>query len=76
MTRIWWSSSHVDSQPRVRRHAVRVRYTEYKDSAAQVPAVVHVHQGDPVLNPAHNIMEIKVATSDEHECSATTVRTW
>jgi glyoxylase-like metal-dependent hydrolase (beta-lactamase superfamily II) len=23
--------------------------------------VVHVHQGDPVLNPAHNIMEIKVA---------------
>jgi glyoxylase-like metal-dependent hydrolase (beta-lactamase superfamily II) len=22
--------------------------------------VVHVHQGDPVLNPAHNIMEIKV----------------
>ena len=37
------------------------RYTEYKDfGGIQFPAVVHVHQGDPVLNPAHNIMEIKV----------------
>jgi len=37
------------------------RYTEYKDfGGIKFPAVVHVHQGDPVLNPAHNIMEIKV----------------
>src|SRR5258708_23509375 len=37
------------------------RYTEYKDfGGIQFPAVVHVHQGDQVLNPEHNIMEIKV----------------
>jgi glyoxylase-like metal-dependent hydrolase (beta-lactamase superfamily II) len=39
------------------------RYTEYKDlGGIKFPAVVHVHQGDPVLNPAHNIMEIKVTS--------------
>lgn len=38
------------------------RYTDYKDfGGIKFPGVVHVHQGDPVLNPAHNIMEIKVS---------------
>ena len=38
------------------------RYTEYKDfGGIKFPALVHVHLGDPVLNPAHNIYEIKVA---------------
>jgi hypothetical protein len=26
------------------------------------PGVIHVHLGDPVLNPAHNLYEIKVAS--------------
>jgi glyoxylase-like metal-dependent hydrolase (beta-lactamase superfamily II) len=39
------------------------RYTEYKDfGGVKFPALVHVHLGDPVLNPAHNIYEIKVAS--------------
>jgi glyoxylase-like metal-dependent hydrolase (beta-lactamase superfamily II) len=38
-----------------------MRYTDYRDfGGIQFPGLVHVHQGDPVLNPAHNIMEIKV----------------
>jgi len=38
------------------------RYTQYKDfGGIQFPALVHVHMGDPVLNPAHNIYEIKVS---------------
>ncbi len=38
-----------------------MRYTEYKDfGGIKFPAVVHVHQGDPVLNPAHNYYEIRV----------------
>jgi hypothetical protein len=37
------------------------RYTQYKDfGGVKFPALVHVHLGDPVLNPAHNIYEIKV----------------
>jgi hypothetical protein len=37
------------------------RYTQYKDfGGIKFPALVHVHLGDPVLNPAHNIYEIKV----------------
>jgi len=40
-----------------------MRYTEYRDYAGlKFPAVVHVHQGDPVFNPAHNVMEIKVTS--------------
>jgi glyoxylase-like metal-dependent hydrolase (beta-lactamase superfamily II) len=39
-----------------------MRYTDYRDfGGVMFPALVHVHQGDPVLNPAHNLMEIKVA---------------
>jgi glyoxylase-like metal-dependent hydrolase (beta-lactamase superfamily II) len=38
-----------------------MRYTDYRDfGGIKFPAVIHVHQGDPVLNPAHNIMEIRV----------------
>src|SRR5207245_323889 len=37
------------------------RYTDYKDfNGIKFPALVHVHQGDPVLNAAHNSMEIHV----------------
>src|SRR5258708_39740866 len=37
------------------------RYTQYKDfGGLMFPALVHVHLGNPVLNPAHNIYEIKV----------------
>lgn len=39
------------------------RYTDYRDfGGIKFPGLVHVHQGDPVLNPAHNSMEIKVAS--------------
>ena len=37
------------------------RYTQYEDfGGVMFPTVVHEHQGDPVLNPAHNSMEIRV----------------
>jgi hypothetical protein len=37
------------------------RYTQYKDfGGIKFPALVHVHLGNLVLNPAHNIYEIKV----------------
>lgn len=39
------------------------RYTDYRDfGGIRFPALVHVHQGDPVLVPPHNVLEIKVAT--------------
>ena len=32
-----------------------MRYTQYKDfNGVKFPQLVHVHQGDPRLNPAHN----------------------
>jgi hypothetical protein len=38
-----------------------MRYTQYKDfGGIQFPQLVHVHQGDPRLNPAHNYYEFKV----------------
>ena len=38
-----------------------MRYTQYKDfGGVKFPTLVHVHQGDPILNPAHNYYEIKV----------------
>ena len=38
------------------------RYADYKDfGGVKFPGVIHVHLGDPVLNPAHNLYEIKVA---------------
>ena len=39
-----------------------MRYTQYKDfSGIKFPQLVHVHQGDPRLNPAHNYYEYKIA---------------
>ena len=33
-----------------------MRYTRYKDfGGVMFPQLVHVHQGDPRLNPAHNL---------------------
>src|SRR5688572_15782336 len=38
-----------------------VRHLNYKDfGGVQFPTTIHVHQGDPVFNPAHNMMEIRV----------------
>jgi glyoxylase-like metal-dependent hydrolase (beta-lactamase superfamily II) len=40
-----------------------VRHLQYRDfGAVKFPTVIHVHQGDPVLNPAHNMMEIRVTS--------------
>jgi glyoxylase-like metal-dependent hydrolase (beta-lactamase superfamily II) len=38
-----------------------MRYTKYKNfDGIQFPTLVHVHQGDPRLNPAHNYYEYTV----------------
>jgi len=38
-----------------------MRYTKYKDfGGIMYPGQIHVHQGDPRLNPAHNYYEINV----------------
>jgi hypothetical protein len=40
-----------------------MRYTKYKDfGGIQFPTLVHVHQGDPRLNPAHNYYELNIAS--------------
>src|SRR5438477_485670 len=40
-----------------------MRYTRYKDfGGIQFPTLVHVHQGDPRLNPAHNYYELNIAS--------------
>ena len=37
-----------------------MRYTQYKDfGGVKFPQLVHVHQGDPRLNPAHNYYELQ-----------------
>lgn len=42
---------------------LEMRYTQYENfDGIMFPSIVHEHQGDPVLNPAHNSMEIRVAT--------------
>lgn len=39
-----------------------IRHLDYKDfGGVKFPTRIHVHQGDPVLNPAHNMMEIRVS---------------
>jgi L-ascorbate metabolism protein UlaG (beta-lactamase superfamily) len=39
------------------------RYTKYKDfGGIQFPTLVHVHQGDPRLNPAHNSYELNITS--------------
>jgi hypothetical protein len=38
-----------------------MRYTQYKDfGGVKFPGLVHVHQGDPRLNPAHNYYELTI----------------
>lgn len=38
-----------------------LRYTNYKDfGGVKFPTLIHIHQGDPRLNAAHNSMEITV----------------
>ena len=38
-----------------------MRFTQYKDfNGVKFPQLVHVHQGDPRLNPAHNLYEYKI----------------
>jgi len=38
-----------------------MRFTKYKDfGGVQFPTLLHVHQGDPRLNPAHNYYEYNV----------------
>ena len=40
-----------------------VRHLQYRDfGGVRFPSVIHVHQGDPVFNPAHNLMEIRVTS--------------
>jgi L-ascorbate metabolism protein UlaG (beta-lactamase superfamily) len=40
-----------------------MRYTKYKDfGGIQFPTLVHVHQGDPRLNPAHNYYELNITS--------------
>jgi hypothetical protein len=39
-----------------------MRYTQYKDfGGVKFPQLVHVHQGDPRLNPAHNYYELRIS---------------
>ena len=39
-----------------------MRYTQYEDfDGVMFPTVLHEHQGDPVFNPAHNSLEIRVS---------------
>ncbi len=38
-----------------------MRYTKYRDfGGIMFPGLVHVHQGDPRLNPAHNYYELNI----------------
>jgi L-ascorbate metabolism protein UlaG (beta-lactamase superfamily) len=40
-----------------------MRYTKYKDfGGIMFPQLVHVHQGDPRLNPAHNYYELNISS--------------
>ena len=51
-----WISNHVYGDM-----LFEVRHLNYKDfGGVKFPTTIHVHQGDPVLNPAHNMMEIRV----------------
>jgi glyoxylase-like metal-dependent hydrolase (beta-lactamase superfamily II) len=50
-----------------------MRYTKYKNfDGIQFPTMVHVHQGDPRLNPAHNYYEYNV-TDVKANMSVTTM---
>lgn len=42
---------------------LEMRYTDYEEfDGIMFPTVLHEHQGDPVLNPAHNSQEIRVSS--------------
>ncbi len=46
-----------------------MRYTKYKNfDGVEFPTLLHVHQGDPRLNPAHNYYEYNV-TRREGQCA-------
>lgn len=52
-----WISNHVYGDM-----LYEIRHLNYKDfGGVKFPTTVHVHQGDPVLNPAHNMMDIRVS---------------
>jgi hypothetical protein len=52
-----WISNHVYGDM-----LYEIRHLNYKDfGGVKFPTTIHVHQGDPVLNPAHNMMEIRVS---------------
>jgi len=49
-----------------------MRYTQYKDfGGVMFPQLVHVHQGDPRLNPAHNYYELKITSVKPNVAVAT-----
>ena len=52
-----WISNHVYGDM-----LYEIRHLNYKDfGGVKFPTTIHVHQGDPVFNPAHNMMEIRVS---------------
>jgi L-ascorbate metabolism protein UlaG (beta-lactamase superfamily) len=49
-----------------------MRYTKYKNfDGVQFPTLLHVHQGDPRLNPAHNYYEYNVTSVKANAAVAT-----
>jgi len=49
-----------------------MRYTKYKNfGGVQFPTLLHVHQGDPRLNPAHNYYEYNVTDVKANAAVAT-----
>ncbi|MGH9256435.1 MAG: MBL fold metallo-hydrolase [Vicinamibacterales bacterium] len=51
-----WISNHVYGDM-----LYEIRHLNYKDfGGVMFPTTIHVHQGDPVFNPAHNMMDIRV----------------
>ena len=52
-----WISNHVYGDM-----LYEIRHLNYKDfGGVKFPTTIHVHQGDPVFNPAHNQMDIRVS---------------
>src|ERR1700733_10444771 len=50
-----------------------MRYTKYKNfDGVQFPTLLHVHQGDPRLNPAHNYYEYNVTDVKANQPVTTT----
>ena len=54
-----------------------MRYTKYKSfGGIMFPGQIHVHQGDPRLNPAHNYYEINVTDVKENVAVTPDARSW